>query len=211
MTIWLIQSSSFLFLKSYHRKCDRRVWWELMIKRLLLSSRCSVSSLWPNQPLLLNFNLHCWDYFECVVILKGSGVECVAVAREVRKMKKRSWVNILVLSQAKTTTHYLYLVIIRSSLGWIVRCFRPCQHQFCSQLHPSPSNDDLHIDWRQWHWRKLNCVDNRRVLFATSLQKTVKDPIWLPTLVASISRMEGERNNSYFEVKSSKIQLTANP
>ena len=27
---------------------------------------------------------------EYVVILKGSGVECVAVAREVRKMKKRS-------------------------------------------------------------------------------------------------------------------------
>ena len=100
-----------IFLKSYYRKCDRRVWWELMIKRLLLSSRCSVSLLWPNQPLLINFNLHLEIILNMfnVVILKGSGVECVAVAREVRKMKKRSRITLLVLSQAKTTTHYLYL------------------------------------------------------------------------------------------------------
>ena len=59
--------------------------------------------------------------------------------------------------------------------------------------------------------KTLNCVDHRRVLFATSLQVTAEDPLWLPTLVASISQMEGGRNNSYFGVKSSKIKLNANP
>ena len=85
------------------------------------------------------------------IYLKGTGVECVAVAREVG--------NLLLLMTMMTKmmammTRMMALLLkmtttpVIASAGRLVRCLGPGQHQFCQKLHPPPG---LHvIKYMEW-------------------------------------------------------------
>ena len=83
------------------------------------------------------------------IYLKGTGVECVAVAREVG--------NLLLLMTMMTRMMALLLKMtttpVIASAGRLVRCLGPGQHQFCQKLHPPPG---LHVKYMKWWWSYIS-------------------------------------------------------